>query len=177
VSLTGEGFRGVHGDYIEEVPIDNPESEQTEQNKDKQSGGSIYSDFVKEVAFEKHPFSKVAKAGSLVTVLAVDPEAKSPFQQYVVPAERYNSTWIWNADQKLKPTFFYFGYNASTDNGTDLYLSCSIYLRVPRKYFPELNVIQKRDRCAESGEEDQHGKMAGPGKDKEGKADAIGNNK
>jgi hypothetical protein len=151
VSLIGEGFRGVHGDYIEEVPTSNTKEEQTEQDKyNKQSGGSMYCDFAKGVAdHKKHAALKVVKEACLVTVLAVDPEAKSPFQQYVVPAERYNSTWMWNAHQKLKPTFGYFGYNASTDNGTDLYLSCRIYLRVPRKYFPELNVTLKRGRSVE----------------------------
>jgi hypothetical protein len=110
VSLAGEDFCEVHGDYIEEVPTD------------------------------QHATTAVTKEGSFVTVLAVDPEAKSPFQRYFIPAECYNSTWMWNADPNSKPPLEYFGYDPTTDNGTDLYLSCRIYLRVPRKYFSELNV-------------------------------------
>jgi hypothetical protein len=166
VSLTGKRFRGVHGDYVKEVPISN--TKEVSQTK----------------PVKKQTTRAVTNNSSVVTVLAVDPEAKSPVQRYVVPAECYNSTWMLNADYTPDTSCYdridraYFGYDATTVNGTNLYLSCSSYLRVPRKYFPELNVPQERGRSAESEEEDQHGKnTAGPGKDKEGQADAIGNSK
>jgi hypothetical protein len=162
VSLAGEDFREVHGDYIEEVPTENTNEMQSEQKEDnKESNDNMCNDFVQEDPINKHATTAVAKEGSFVTVLAVDPKAKNPFQRYFIPAECYNSTWMLNADPNSKPPHEYFGYDASSDNGTDLYLSCRIYLRVPRKYFPELNVTRKRGRCAEGGEEDQQGKTAG----------------
>ena len=159
VSLTGAGFRGVHGDNFKEVRIEN--------TKEEQEGGeeSICGDLVEEVPIDKCTTTAVTQEGSVVTVLAVEPEAKSPFQRYVVPAECYNSTWMLNADPNSKLPFEYFGYDPTTDNGTDLYLSCRSYLRVPRKYFPELSVTRKRGRSVEGGEEDHHGnKTAGPQK-------------
>jgi hypothetical protein len=142
VSLSGEDFREVHGDYIEEVPTDNANEEQSEQEEDnKESRDNMCNDSVQEDPIYKHATTAVTKEGSFVTVLAVDPEAKSPFQRYFIPADCYNSTWMLNAHPNSKPTVVeYFGYDPTTDNGTDLYLSCRIYLRVPRKYFPELNV-------------------------------------
>jgi hypothetical protein len=155
VSLTGEGFRGVHGDYIEEVPTSNTKEEQSEpddREDGKVSGGNSCNELVDEVSDEKRTTKTEIFEGSVVTVLAVDPQAKSPLQHYVVPAQCYNSTWMLNADPD---STCYFGYDPTTNNGTDLYVSCSIYLRVPRKYFPELNVPRKRGRCTEGGGEDQ----------------------
>jgi hypothetical protein len=63
----------------------------------------------------------------------------------------------------------YVGYAQGNDMGDPKFAYHSSYLRVPRKYFPELNVPKlnvprKRGRSAESGEEDQHGNTAGPQK-------------
>jgi hypothetical protein len=80
---------------------------------------------------------------------------------------RFRTTWFLNH----KPNFAreYICYVQGNDRGEPKFAYHCSYLRVPRKYFPELNVHQKEGRCAESGEEDQHGKnTAGPGKDKEG---------
>jgi hypothetical protein len=144
VSLTGEGFRGVHGDYIEEVSTDNTKVEQNERDDredGKVSGGNSCNELVDEVSDEKRTTKTETSDGSVVTVLTEDPEVKIPVQQYVVPADCYNSTWMLNADWKSDSTC-YFGYDATTGNGTDLYVSCSSYLRVPRKYLSELNVPQ-----------------------------------
>jgi hypothetical protein len=59
-------------------------------------------------------------------------------------------------------------YTLHNDEGPKLAYNCS-YLRVflgstsPKLNVPELNVPRKGERCAKSGEEDQHGnKTAGP---------------
>jgi hypothetical protein len=177
VSFTGEGCREVHGDYIKEVPIDNTKEEPSEQDDredGKVSGGNVCNELADEVSDDKRTTATETLDGSVVTVLAVDPKAKSPFQQYVVPADCYNSTWMLNAEPD---STCYFGYDPTTNNGTDLYVSCSIYLRIPRKYFPELNVPREQGQCAEGGEENRQGTTAGPPEQGHTEADESGNSK
>jgi hypothetical protein len=177
VSLVGEGFRGVHGDHIEEVPTSNTKEEQSEpddREDGKVSGGNSCNELVDEVSDDKRTTATETLGGSVVTVLAVDPKAKSPIQRYFIPADCYNPTWMLIA---YRNSTCYFGYDPTTDNGTDLYLSCSSYLRVPRKYFPELNVPREQGQCAKGEEEDQQGTTAGPQEQGHTEADKSGNGK
>jgi hypothetical protein len=94
---------------------------------------------------------------------------------------RFRTTWFMNDEPRFEEE--YIGYAQGNDMGEPEFAYHSSYLRVPRKFFTEVNVLLERDRCTESGEEDQHGTTAagaevtGPGKDKEGEPDAIGNSK
>jgi hypothetical protein len=89
---------------------------------------------------------------------------------------RFRTTWFMNEEPKFEEQ--YIGYVQGNDAGDPEFAYHCSYLRVPRKYFPELNVPRKRGRCAEGGEEDQQGKTAGPGKDTEEEApDKSGSSK
>jgi hypothetical protein len=73
----------------------------------------------------------------------------------------YRTTWFMNDEPKFKKDEV--GHVQGNDEGSPEFAYHCSYLRVPRKYFPELNVPQKRGRSAEGGKEDQHGnKTAGP---------------
>jgi hypothetical protein len=73
---------------------------------------------------------------------------------------RFRTTWFVNDEPQFEKD--YVGYAQGNDIGDPRFAYHCSYLRVPRKYFPELNVPCKQGRCAESGEKDQQGKMAGP---------------
>jgi hypothetical protein len=81
---------------------------------------------------------------------------------------RFRSTWFMNDEPKFEEQ--YIGYVQGNDAGDPEFAYHCSYLRVPRKYFPELNVPCMQGRCAERGEEDQRGTTAGPSKDKEEEA-------
>jgi hypothetical protein len=85
---------------------------------------------------------------------------------------RLRATWFISDEPRYEKK--YAGYIFHNDEGPGFAYHCS-YLRVPRKYFSELNVPRKRGRCAKSGEEDQHGNTARPPekKDKQDNEKAI----
>jgi hypothetical protein len=72
----------------------------------------------------------------------------------------FRTTWFMNDEPKFDRECI--GYFQGNDGGDPEFAYHCSYLRVPRKYFPELNVPCKQGRCAESGEDDQHRKTAGP---------------